>query len=158
MSTLSFENYVGSVETSVEDDVLHGRIELVNDVVTYQAETLRELKKEFEKAVIDYLATCKELGKEPEKTYTGKTNIRMSPSLHKEVARRAIKNGRSMNAEIEMALESWVAAKHGRRTDDMLNIIKAETFSITGVTTKPAVMHTRPSYLSVVRRPELQEA
>ena len=67
METYTYKGYQGSVETSIEDGVFHGKILFINDLVTYEAQTLRALKKQFELAVNDYLASCKELDKQPEK-------------------------------------------------------------------------------------------
>ena len=36
--------------------------------------------------VEDYLVLCKEAGKEPQKTFKGSFNIRISPELHKAAA------------------------------------------------------------------------
>ena len=55
---LEYKGFYGSVSHSIEDEVVHGKIECINDLVTYEAETVTELKVAFREAVEDYLETC----------------------------------------------------------------------------------------------------
>jgi predicted HicB family RNase H-like nuclease len=64
---LCYKGFMGSIEISIEDDCLHGKLLFTNDLVTYEARTPNQLQAEFESAVEDYLATCKEIGRSPEK-------------------------------------------------------------------------------------------
>lgn len=63
METYNYKGYQGSIENSIEDGVLHGKILSIDDLVTYESKTLQALKKQFELAVDDYLVSCEELGK-----------------------------------------------------------------------------------------------
>ena len=54
---LKYKGYIGSVEFSKEDAVLHGKIIGINDLVTYEANCVVELKKAFIDSVEDYLET-----------------------------------------------------------------------------------------------------
>ena len=49
--TLHHKNYQGSIEVSVEDDCLHGRILFIEDLITYEGETVAELKTNFAASV-----------------------------------------------------------------------------------------------------------
>ena len=42
-----------------------GKIEGINDLVTFEGTTVSELKEAFQDAVEDYLSLCSELGKNP---------------------------------------------------------------------------------------------
>ena len=64
--------YLGSVEYSAADEVFFGRIVGITDHVTYDGDSVQSLKRCFEEAVEDYIESCSELGKEPEKSYNGK--------------------------------------------------------------------------------------
>lgn len=44
---LNYKGYFGSIEVSIEDGILHGKIQCINDIVTYEAETPNELKSAF---------------------------------------------------------------------------------------------------------------
>lgn len=59
---LSYKGYTGSLQVSVEDNCLYGRIEGIDDLVTYEAQTVEEARAAFQEAVDHYLQTCAELG------------------------------------------------------------------------------------------------
>jgi predicted HicB family RNase H-like nuclease len=63
--TLSYKDYTGSVEVSVEDNCLYGRILHIDDLVTYEGQTVEELQQAFGESVEEYLLTCDALGLEP---------------------------------------------------------------------------------------------
>jgi len=44
----------------------------LRDVITFEGETVDELRNAFLDSVEDYLAFCTERGEEPEKPYSGK--------------------------------------------------------------------------------------
>ena len=90
--------------------VLRGKVEGINDLVTFESESAEEIEMEFHSAVDDYLAFCEEVGKEPEKTYKGTFNVRIKPELHKVLASFAFKHGETLNATVEKAIEAFVYA------------------------------------------------
>ena len=57
--TLEYKGYLGTVEFSAEDNCLFGKIIGINDLISYEAQEVSELKEVFEEAVNDYLFTCK---------------------------------------------------------------------------------------------------
>jgi len=109
METYTYKGYQGSVETAVEDGVLHGKILFINDLVTYEAQTLKALKKQFELAVNDYLTTCKELDKKPDKTLTGQFNVRVGEDLHKRIVLHSLQTDTSINAVVVAALSGYLS-------------------------------------------------
>ncbi|HGA5700449.1 TPA: type II toxin-antitoxin system HicB family antitoxin [Salmonella enterica subsp. enterica serovar Birkenhead] len=106
-----YKGYFGSIDISIDDDVLYGKLECINDLVTYEAKTIEALRKAFEEAVEDYIETCKELGRTPEKTMSGTFNVRIGSSLHKEayLAARSLKM--SLNDYVKKAIENEVLDK-----------------------------------------------
>lgn len=110
MSTLNYKGYIGSIEVSEEDNCLFGKVlDLPSDTaITYEGETVAELKEDFEGAIDDYLAHCKEAGIRPRKSYTGTLNIRISPDTHSRIAALASKAGISINAYIRQTLDHQV--------------------------------------------------
>lgn len=94
---LEFRGYQGTVEYSAEDNCLFGQIIGINDLVNYEALEVSELKKAFEEAVTDYLETCTELGKEPEKIFKGVFNVRTSKQVHKKLALLAARKNMKLN-------------------------------------------------------------
>lgn len=100
MDTIEHGGYRGSVRFSGGDRVFYGRILGINDVITFEGETVNELEVAFREAVADYLSTCKELGKAPERAYSGKIPLRIDPELHRAIALEADTAGSSLNAWI----------------------------------------------------------
>jgi predicted HicB family RNase H-like nuclease len=105
MNTLSYKDYIGSVSYSAEDEVFYGKIEHINDLITFESEDAHELKKAFREAVDDYIGFCKEKGIEPDKPFKGSFNVRMKPALHQLLSQQAIQHGMSLNKFIEKTLE-----------------------------------------------------
>lgn len=106
---MKYKEYYASVLYDAEDQVLHGKIELINDLVTFEAERADEVEKAFHEAVDDYLEMCKALSKEPQKPFRGMFNVRISPELHRQAAIEALKAGISLNRLIEISIEKLIA-------------------------------------------------
>jgi predicted HicB family RNase H-like nuclease len=104
-NTLKYKNYIGSVNFNADDKVFFGKIFGINDLVTFEGETVKELTNAFNESVDDYLATCKELNKEPNKTFKGSFNIRLSKELHKKAAIVASQRSISLNDFVKKAIE-----------------------------------------------------
>jgi predicted HicB family RNase H-like nuclease len=68
---MTYKEYIGTVEYSEEGNCLFGRIAGIRDIISYEGESVAEIRKAFEEAVDDYLAHCAEVGKEPNKPYSG---------------------------------------------------------------------------------------
>src|SRR6476620_7272592 len=102
---LEYKNYYATVHFNADDEVFHGKIIGINDLVNFEGTTVSQLKKAFHEAVDDYLETCKSLGKEPEKVYKGSFNIRIPAELHREAARRAALKNMSLNDYVRYALD-----------------------------------------------------
>ena len=62
---LEYKGYKGMYEIS--PNVIRGRVLLDKDLVIFETDDLLAVRKEFEAAVDDYIATCAELGWEPKK-------------------------------------------------------------------------------------------
>ncbi|MEN1761696.1 type II toxin-antitoxin system HicB family antitoxin [Anoxynatronum sibiricum] len=102
--TIKYSDYIGTVEYSAEDEVLYGVILGINDSITYEGRSVEELKAAFQEAVDDYLDFCKEIGKNPQRTYKGSFNVRIKPEIHQRVALEAAKKGISLNQFVEQAI------------------------------------------------------
>lgn len=113
---LKYKNYLGSVEFSAEDNILHGKIIGTDDLVTYEAVSVEELKKVFEESVEDYLATCQILDKEPDKYFKGVFNVRTSNAVHRHLAILAEKKNMKMNEVVNKAFEFLI-----KNEDEVLN-------------------------------------
>jgi predicted HicB family RNase H-like nuclease len=102
--SLTYKTYKAAVSFDAEDEVFVGRILGINDVVSFHAETVVDLKRAFEDAVDDYIETCRKIGKTPEKAYSGKVMLRIDPDVHSLAAQAAESEGKSLNQWSEEAL------------------------------------------------------
>jgi len=101
---LHYKNYYASVHFSSVDEVFYGKILSINDLVNFEGSSVKELKTAFEEAVEDYIETCKQVGKSPDKTYKGTFNVRVPSTLHKEASVFAAVNNLTLNEFVKMSL------------------------------------------------------
>lgn len=102
---LKYKDYLASVQFNAEDEVFHGKILGINDLVNFEGTTVKELKKALVAAVEDYLETCKMLKKEPDKTYKGSFNVRIPQELHRQAAITSAQRNMSLNDFVRYAID-----------------------------------------------------
>lgn len=109
---LKYKSYTGSLEVDIESGLLHGRVLDIRDVITFQGKTIEDAQQAFQDSVDDYLERCAELGKEPDKPFSGKLPYRTTPEQHRKIFLAATKAGKSINA--------WMDDVLGREADRMM--------------------------------------
>ena len=109
MDILRYKEFEGSAELDMLRGVCRGRLLFIDDVVTFEAKTPTRLQAEFEAAVDDYVATCAQIGKEPQRPCRGLFNVRVPPELHRAAARRATADETTLNTVVCLALEKYLA-------------------------------------------------
>lgn len=107
-SLLSYKNYSGTVEYSKEDKCLYGKVIGIKSLLSYEGNSVEELETDFQSVIDEYLEECKERGIEPEQSYKGTFNVRISPDLHRMLAIYAVEHGKSLNAVVEEAIGNMV--------------------------------------------------
>lgn len=95
-----YKGYTATVEFDADEMVLHGRVDNLRDVISFQATSVDGLQSAFEEAIDDYLDLCAERGEEPEKPFSGKFVLRLDADLHREIALRSARERKSLNAWI----------------------------------------------------------
>lgn len=60
---MNYKGFIGTTEYSKEDKIFYGKLENIEDLVSYEAKTKKEIEVSFHEAVDDYIETCKEIGK-----------------------------------------------------------------------------------------------
>lgn len=108
MDILKYKEYEGSAELDMQRGMCRGKILFIDDLVTYEADSPRGLRQEFEAAVDDYVSTCEALGKEPQRPFRGLFNVRVPPELHRAAALRATSDAVSLNDVIVRALDCFL--------------------------------------------------
>ena len=97
MNTMSYKGYIARVEYDERDNLFVGRILGIRSIISFHGETVAELRAEFEHAVKDYLAECKQAGVHPEKPASGKLLLRVPPEVHGRALVAAQAAGKSLN-------------------------------------------------------------
>lgn len=108
-NVLEYKGYFATVQYSREDALLYGKIEGINDLVTFDSESASGIEQSFHEAVDEYIDMCADIGKKPEKAYKGVFNVRISPEMHRLAAEEAIKTGVTLNQFVSSAIESKLA-------------------------------------------------
>lgn len=101
---MEHKGYSAKVEFDSDANIFHGEVINLRDVITFEGETVKELKQAFQDSVDDYLDFCAQRGEAPEKPYSGKFVIRVEPELHKNITIEARKAGKSLNVWISDAI------------------------------------------------------
>jgi predicted HicB family RNase H-like nuclease len=100
--------YKGYFEYDEKIDIFHGQVVGIRDVVTFQGRSIDELKIALKDSVEDYLDMCKQESKIPDKPFSGKFSLRLSPELHSRVAQSAILTKKSINSLVTEAVETFL--------------------------------------------------
>lgn len=106
---LKYKDYLAKIEYDSEEKILFGVIQGISDLVTFESASIEDIEDEFHSAVDDYLETCKELGKLPEKTYKGSFNVRIDPERHKKADRLAFQSNITLNKFVEEAIQEKIS-------------------------------------------------
>jgi predicted HicB family RNase H-like nuclease len=105
---MDYKGYIGKVEFDDEASLFHGEVINTRDVITFQGQSVAELKKAFQDSIDDYLAFCADRGEEPDKPFSGQFVARVSPELHRRASLAANLAGKSLNAWVAEQLQSAV--------------------------------------------------
>ncbi|WP_299291368.1 type II toxin-antitoxin system HicB family antitoxin [uncultured Mucilaginibacter sp.] len=104
INSLNYQDYTATITYNAEDEVFFGKVIGLNDLILFEGTSVAELKQAFAEAIEDYLETCKNLGKSPDKAYKGSFNVRVPASLHKRAALVASQHHVTLNDFVKTAL------------------------------------------------------
>ena len=102
---LNYKGYSAKPEYIVDDKIFYGKILGITDFVDFYSTDAEKIEEEFHQAVDDYLDFCKEVGKKPQKEFTGTFNVRISQDLHRKAYMKAQAEGVSLNKIVEQILK-----------------------------------------------------
>jgi predicted HicB family RNase H-like nuclease len=105
---MEYKGYQGEVEFDSQAGVFHGELINIRDVVTFEGRSVDELEQAFRESVDDYLAFCAARGETPDKPYSGKFVVRVSPELHRKLAVYARAEDKSLNRWVREVLEEAI--------------------------------------------------
>lgn len=105
MNTFTYKGYNGAVEVDPHAGILFGRVLDLDAVLTFEAENVRDAEQAFHDTVDDYLDWCAERGKQPEKPFSGKLILRLSPDIHRAAVVAAASEHKSLNTWLAEVVE-----------------------------------------------------
>lgn len=111
MNILTFQGYEGTAELDMERGVCRGKILFIGDLVTYEADSPKELQAAFEEAVVDYVDTCKQVGKEPQRAFRGSFNVRVPAELHRNATLRGVTDEMTLNEVVVRSLDCYLNSR-----------------------------------------------
>ena len=103
---MQYKGYYGSYHLDTNDNCFYGKLEFIKALVTYEAESAKELYDTFVDAVDDYLIMCQQEGIGPEKPLKGSFNVRVGEELHRRAAVTAANQGISLNQFVCKTLQN----------------------------------------------------
>ncbi|KOR31646.1 HicB [Achromatium sp. WMS3] len=101
---MQYKGYLSKIKFDDQADIFHGEVINIRDVITFQGQSVNELRQAFEDSIEDYLAFCSERHEEPEAPFSGHFTMRLSPEQHRKVLVCAEKSGKSMDTWISETL------------------------------------------------------
>ncbi len=106
---LTYKGFIGSVHFSAEDDLFFGKVEGVNDLITFEGNSVQALKEAFHYVVDAHIEDCERENIPARKSYKGSFNLRLTPDLHRRAAMAAQAHGNTLNAFVREAIERYVS-------------------------------------------------
>ena len=108
MKYLEYKGYTGSIEYSVEDNLLYGKVLGIQGLISFEGLTGKDLEIDLREAIDTYLADCKASGTKPEKPFKGSFNVRIPATLHQKAALLALEAKTSLNNFVVESIRSRV--------------------------------------------------
>lgn len=106
---MRYKGYWAEIMYSDEDECFCGVIEgLEHDSISFEGNTVKELKKDFKDAIDDYLQFCNEKNLMPEKQCKGSLNVRLGVELHNKAKMKSIEQKISINELIKNAVSLYL--------------------------------------------------
>ena len=105
---MEYKGYIGKVEFDDEANIFHGEVINLRDVITFQGETVQEIRHAFQESVDDYLAFCAARQEAPEKPFSGTFTVRVRPELHRDISIQARLANKSLNNWVNDLFEEQI--------------------------------------------------
>ncbi len=106
---MKYKGYWAEIRYSDEDECFWGKVEgLKNTSITFEGNTVKNLKKDFKDAIDFYLENCKKCNEIPEVQCKGSLNVRLGIELHMRAKMKSIEEHISINELIKNAVSEYL--------------------------------------------------
>ena len=111
MNTMIYKGYTTVIMYSSTDECLLGSLLGIDDIISFHGDSVSEVRQAFEDAVDEYLNSCIQTGKAPQKPFSGEITLQMPHELHARLARAAHIRDKSLGDFVAELLEQAVCCQ-----------------------------------------------
>lgn len=112
---LQYKGFWTKINYEEETSTFWGKLEDIEDLVSFESDTIEGLKKEFRDSVDEHIEECEIIGKDPYKKYKGSFNVRIDPDLHVKATLFARSFEMSLNQFVAKAIRDEIEACEKQR-------------------------------------------
>ena len=105
---MEYRGYRAAITFDDDAGVFRGEVVDTRDVITFEGESVPELRQAFGDSVDEYLTVCSERGRTPDKPFSGRIPLRVTPEVHRAATAAARTEGKSLNAWLTEMVERAV--------------------------------------------------
>jgi predicted HicB family RNase H-like nuclease len=105
MNVIEIKGYQAVIQYDPEIEMFRGEFVGLNGGADFYGSDVPGLRSEGETSLKVFLEMCEEDGVEPRRSFSGRFNLRVPPSLHHDMALAATAEGKSLNQWVRDALE-----------------------------------------------------
>lgn len=105
MNTMIYKGYTAAMAFDAEDKIIVGRVQDIDDIITFDAVSVAEFEATFRSAIDAYIKACERLGQTTEKPASGRLMLRVNPAVHAAAVKASARSGQSLNKWAEKVLE-----------------------------------------------------
>ena len=105
---MEYKGYRAAVTFDDGVGVFFGTVVDTRDVITFEGDSVEQLRREFKFSVDDYLDACREWGRDPDKPYSGEISFKVSSKVHRAADAAAKSEGKTLEEWLAKTVE-WVA-------------------------------------------------
>ncbi len=105
---LPYKGYNACSEIDERTNSIKGRVIDTSDSITFEGESVKQLKEAFHSAIDSYLEFCKQENRKPDKPFSGVLTYRTSKKRHRDLSIAAAREGISINTLIDQIVEKSI--------------------------------------------------
>src|SRR5499425_3027109 len=102
---MAYKRYLAHITCDAQANLFHGEVINIRDVVTFQGQSVDELRQALADSVEDYLALCAERGETTDQPFSGRFTVQLAPEQHRKVILAAEKAGKDVTQWVTETLE-----------------------------------------------------
>lgn len=103
-NSMTYRGYTASMEFDADDKIIVGRVQGIDDIITFHAASITEFEQSFQASIDDYILACEKINQPAEKPVSGRLMLRIAPTIHAAAIKAAASSGQSMNKWVEHLL------------------------------------------------------